>query len=196
MSGTMEAKVDPAEHMPLAMKLAGEYAREHRVPVDDMLSAAYLALCRAAKGFDPTRGFAFSTYAYRSICRALHHEVMTQHRGYIGTHGRLRRPPMRRVHIDLHSDRQAVHAQRTDRSESRTQHQARQLARGLTESFAHDRQISEIVQLFGRGLNQQQIYRALGVSRGTVFTRVRTMRAVAAAQRAMEKCDEESKKEC
>ncbi len=51
------------------------YSMLHRIKVrigdrDDLVSEASLALVRAVEGFDPSRGFQFSTYACNAIVRA------------------------------------------------------------------------------------------------------------------------------
>lgn len=49
----------------LAFKVAREF--NGRLPADLLDSEAMLALCDAARGFDPARGFKFSTYATWAI---------------------------------------------------------------------------------------------------------------------------------
>ena len=51
-----------------------------RVDRDDLRSEAVLALVRAVEGFDPWRGFRFSTYACRGIVRAMIGAVRKSHR--------------------------------------------------------------------------------------------------------------------
>ncbi len=38
---------------------------------DDACGVACMALCRAARGYDPSKGFAFSTYVYKVVTRAV-----------------------------------------------------------------------------------------------------------------------------
>jgi len=45
--------------------------RSHDLDTDEQRSEAMLALVRAVEGFNPWRGFRFSTYAYRAIARRL-----------------------------------------------------------------------------------------------------------------------------
>lgn len=42
-----------------------------RYDLDELKSAAYLGLVKAARRFDPTRGFTFKTYAFTKIDRAM-----------------------------------------------------------------------------------------------------------------------------
>jgi len=42
---------------------------------EDALQAGRIGLWRAIKGYDPSQGFAFSTYAWVAIQRAIHHAV-------------------------------------------------------------------------------------------------------------------------
>jgi len=79
----------------LAVNFAGQ-----RVPsgprgaqdFSEVLSAAYLGLCYAARGFDPGRGYAFSTFAWfwmRSVCNA---SKLENHIVRIASLGRRRSP--------------------------------------------------------------------------------------------------------
>ena len=52
----------------LAISIAVKVSKRCRsVDLDELCSEARLQLCRAALSYDPTRGVAFSTYAYRCI---------------------------------------------------------------------------------------------------------------------------------
>lgn len=64
-----------ADHLPLANKLAHHFARQHDLEFDDLSGAAYLGLVRAARGFDPTRGCTFGTYARHWVLCFLREEV-------------------------------------------------------------------------------------------------------------------------
>lgn len=61
------------QYVPLANKLAYEKKRNlpNFIDVEDLKSAAYLGLVEAASRFDPSRGIAFSTFAYRRIFGAI-----------------------------------------------------------------------------------------------------------------------------
>ena len=54
----------------LAYKMVARFHSSH-VDRDDLRSEAFLGLMRAVEGFDPWRGFRFSTYACHAIWRAL-----------------------------------------------------------------------------------------------------------------------------
>ena len=45
------------------------------IPYEEALQAGRGGLWRAIQGYDPTRGTAFSTYAWVAICRQIHHRV-------------------------------------------------------------------------------------------------------------------------
>jgi RNA polymerase sigma-B factor len=61
-----------AEHLPLASYLARRFA-ERGEAYEDLAQTASLALVLAADRFDPTLGYAFSTYATRTIVGELKH---------------------------------------------------------------------------------------------------------------------------
>ena len=52
--------------LPLARKLAGRYAASNE-PHDDLVQVASLGLLKAIERFDPTRGFAFTSFAVPTI---------------------------------------------------------------------------------------------------------------------------------
>ena len=45
------------------------------IPYEEALQAGRVGLWRAIQGYDPTRGTAFSTYAWVAICRQIHRRV-------------------------------------------------------------------------------------------------------------------------
>ena len=45
------------------------------IPYEEALQAGRIGLWRAIQGYDPTRGTAFSTYAWVAVCRHIHHRV-------------------------------------------------------------------------------------------------------------------------
>jgi RNA polymerase sigma factor (sigma-70 family) len=45
------------------------------IPYEEALQAGRIGLWHAIEGYDPTRGTAFSTYAWVAICRQIHHRV-------------------------------------------------------------------------------------------------------------------------
>lgn len=58
-------------HLKLALKMAHTAARRYQMPVEDLVQEANLGLLRAARGYDPERGFTFATYAYWWIREAI-----------------------------------------------------------------------------------------------------------------------------
>jgi len=64
--------IDPAEHLGLARSAVSLFAQREGVPVDDSeaFADACVALVRCARGYDPSLGFQFSTYAMQSCRRA------------------------------------------------------------------------------------------------------------------------------
>ena len=61
-----------ASHLGLARFLAGRFA-ERGEPYEDLVQVASVALVQAADRFDPSLGFAFSTFATRTILGELKH---------------------------------------------------------------------------------------------------------------------------
>ena len=55
-------RISPEEHLGLARSCVARYVGRG-VEYDELYSAACLGLCKAAGGFDPSRGLCFSTYA-------------------------------------------------------------------------------------------------------------------------------------
>jgi RNA polymerase sigma factor (sigma-70 family) len=45
------------------------------IPYEEALQAGRIGLWHAIQGYDPTRGTAFSTYAWVAICRQIHHRA-------------------------------------------------------------------------------------------------------------------------
>ena len=65
--------------MPLAIRYASDYFTEDsRFDFEERKSVAFLALIRAADGYDPTTGFSFGTYAGKVIWRMLRREAYKQ----------------------------------------------------------------------------------------------------------------------
>jgi RNA polymerase sigma factor (sigma-70 family) len=83
--------------------------RSHDLDTDEQRSEAMLALVRAVEGFNPWRGFRFSTYACNAIVRALiHHSRKTRkHRSRfpVGHEAWLERSTPVDTVDDLHADR-------------------------------------------------------------------------------------------
>lgn len=61
--------------LPMAYKLAGKYAKRSGHPFDELLSAAFLGLANAADKFNPSLGYAESTYGHYAIERAIWAEL-------------------------------------------------------------------------------------------------------------------------
>jgi RNA polymerase primary sigma factor len=63
-------------NMRLVMAISKKYVSSH-VTFDEMLSDGTITLMKTVEKFDYTRGFRFSTYAYRSIVRNAYQSLMT-----------------------------------------------------------------------------------------------------------------------
>ena len=55
----------------LVVSIAKKYAQQSNLPLDDLIGIGNTALLNSVDGFDYTRGFRFSTYAYKAIARTL-----------------------------------------------------------------------------------------------------------------------------
>jgi RNA polymerase sigma-B factor len=65
--GDRAARIEVMERfLPLARQLARRYARQNE-PLDDLFQVASIGLLKAVDRFDPSRGFAFSTFAVPTI---------------------------------------------------------------------------------------------------------------------------------
>jgi RNA polymerase sigma factor (sigma-70 family) len=60
---------------PVARKMARAIERSAAIDIEDLLQAGVIGLHRAAELFDPTRGYAFSTYAFNWIRHAIQKEI-------------------------------------------------------------------------------------------------------------------------
>ena len=60
--------INPEDHLNIAYKLAHEWnTPEYFFPKEERISVALLGLTVAAKGFDESKGYKFSTYAHTTI---------------------------------------------------------------------------------------------------------------------------------
>lgn len=65
--------------MPLAIRYASDYFTEDsRFDFEERKSVAFMALIKAADGYDPTTGYSFGTYAGKVIWRMLRREAYKQ----------------------------------------------------------------------------------------------------------------------
>ena len=65
--------INPEDHLNLAYKIATRWNMpQYKFPVEERISVALLALVEASKGFDPSKGYRFSTYAHTTIRNHLH----------------------------------------------------------------------------------------------------------------------------
>lgn len=63
--------INPADHIGLAMRIAGMFTTERPVEDSEAFGDAVVGLLVAAEHFDPSLGFKFSTYAWRTIRRTM-----------------------------------------------------------------------------------------------------------------------------
>lgn len=66
----MEA-IDPVDHIGLAMTIAAGFTTERPIEDTEAFGDAMIGLIGATKRFDPSLGFQFSTYAWRTIRRTI-----------------------------------------------------------------------------------------------------------------------------
>jgi len=73
----VSGRVRVEDHLLLVKKLAGEVRRSlgNSVAIDDLIAYGNKGLVEAASRFDPSRGFAFSTFAYYRIKGAIYDGV-------------------------------------------------------------------------------------------------------------------------
>ena len=64
---TSEQRQKVEDNIGLALQTAGRLKSKNPLEFDDLLSVCYLALIKAVQGYDPSKGFAFSTYAVRTM---------------------------------------------------------------------------------------------------------------------------------
>ena len=62
-------------HLNLARQQAHAFARRHGVPVEELLGPAYEGLCKAALGFDASRGWKPSSYVVPKVKGELLHHL-------------------------------------------------------------------------------------------------------------------------
>lgn len=95
-------------HLGLACSTLGRFRTSH-VDRDDLRSEAFFALVRAADGFDPWRGYRFSTYACNAITRALIQETTLtnryRRRFFVGYDDFEKRPERANGLLELYVDR-------------------------------------------------------------------------------------------
>ena len=66
--------IDPADYLKLAQKMAWKYRGITDLEFEDVLSICYLAMVKAARMFDPDKGYAWSTYAAKAMYFAILNE--------------------------------------------------------------------------------------------------------------------------
>ena len=59
----------------LVIYIINKYKRSASLEIDDMISIGFFALCNAAAKYDPDKGYAFSTFATRSILNEISKEL-------------------------------------------------------------------------------------------------------------------------
>lgn len=72
---TAEQRSFAVTHLALAQQQARRFAIRHRLAYDDVLSAAYEGLCKAAIGFDPSLGHRPSSYVVPKVKGELLHHL-------------------------------------------------------------------------------------------------------------------------
>ncbi|WP_255003185.1 sigma factor [Cyanobium sp. HWJ4-Hawea] len=63
------------KHLNLARHQAHRFARRHDIPFEDLIGVAYEGLCKAALGFDASKGFMPSSYVVPKVKGELLHYV-------------------------------------------------------------------------------------------------------------------------
>ena len=70
-----EQRAFACEHLALAQQQARRFAVRHGLEYDDLLGPAYEGLCKAARGFDASRGHRPSSYVVPTVRGALLHHL-------------------------------------------------------------------------------------------------------------------------
>ena len=148
----------------LAYKLAHRFARSRGLDPDEAKGVAVESLCRAAACFDPTRGTKFSSYAGRSVVRALVLLATQEHR-------------RRRVRGLYFSDMLGEEDRQFDPADGRTV---------VRERLSHDSDLLDKIKKrlparmwytlrshFLEGLTLRQIGASLGITHQAVFLRLK-----------------------
>ncbi len=128
------------------------------LPFSEALQAGRVGLWRAIQGFDPTRGLAFSTYAWPCIMRHVWREVKVHDRFSA-------RPAISDVHICLDAENPAVVWEAEE---------VRQ-ALGDTVQRLAPRLQDVIVRRYGLNGDPPAIYRQIGTDLGLTGERVRQL---------------------
>lgn len=68
------------QHQPLARKLCGQFFQGSLVEFDDLMSEANMSMLKAARLFDPSKGYTFGTYAQHAVYNALSNLVRAHKR--------------------------------------------------------------------------------------------------------------------
>lgn len=156
------SKIDPADHIGLVWKIAHKIAPAWNADPGELVAEGYFALVRTSTRFDPDRGYAFSTYACRSIARAM----LSQLRGSNDRN----RPRKRPVAIDPKLLEANGRARSSCPVEAAVLSEIRAAAHHLIAD--HDQPVErEVLMLMARGVSKSNINRSLGLSAGATGQR-------------------------
>jgi DNA-directed RNA polymerase specialized sigma subunit len=72
---SLEQRAFAVRHLGLAHQQARRFALRHGMEFEDVVGAAYLGLCKAALGFDQSRGFRPSSYVVPKVKGELLHHL-------------------------------------------------------------------------------------------------------------------------
>jgi RNA polymerase sigma factor (sigma-70 family) len=115
---------------------------------DEAVAEGCLALVRAARGYDPRRGFAFSTYATRTIACEI-----TKKGAYQGRHGERSRAAAERMRVEPlfdvdPPDHRGDESEALEREEQRAA-DAKRLGKMLSRINPREREVVELSYLHG-----------------------------------------------
>lgn len=169
----------PQDHLGLVFQAAGNLAQKLDCDAGELIGDAYLSMIDAARTFKPEKGYRFSTHATTALKFRLYKAAMEDRGRRRDKNGRGWHDPLglqlasaggrdgemggiEAGHVRgmiggiTFDDHEGAEAARI------LDEQARTLARKTRRITEH---AEEIVHMLGRGLNQVQIARALGISR-------------------------------
>lgn len=154
--------IDPADHVGLVFMVAHRIAPAWNADPGELVAEGYFALERCTSRFDPHRGYTFSTYACRSIARAM----LSQLRGSNDRN----KPRKRPVAMDPKLIEANGRASSACPFDAAVKSEVRAAAHHLIADHDNPNE-REVLMLMAKGVRMSDINRSLGASTSTVGQR-------------------------